>query len=397
MAMHFSDFPAVALNRRRWIQWSAATGAVMASEVMAQPSSASPPRNGDGERSLVVAQIVDLTSGQQDVSRDFLVGSRSAWQDLNARGGVRGRPVRHVTIETDSTPKGLVAAWQAAHRQAECVALSGCVGNTAAAGLLGLQTSAGSASPLAMVAPWLHNAVSDSEASTVFEVFPDHQVQIAHAIHTHASLGIKQFGVVFANAQVQQQSQDYVLRVAKSLGLRAQILPLPGTEGPAAKQLTHPSQTILLFVGGTPELHAFTSKLTASAGRQTFVVALADVNLQVLAQMGGTPKGISIIATQPVPLVTSSLPVVRSYRAALSRFFDEAPTPQGLAGFIAASYTAEILGGISGLVTRASVLSALQRRADVNVGGYTVSYQGTKRSNAYVTQSMLTQDGRIIG
>jgi len=364
---------------------------------MAQPSSASPPRNSDGERSLVVAQIVDLTFGQQDVSRDFLAGSRSAWQDLNARGGVRGRTVRHVTIETDGTPQGLAAAWQAAHRQPECIALSGCVGNAAAAGLVALQTSAGSASPLALVAPWLHNAVTDNEAETVFEVFPGHQIQIAHAIQTHASLGVKQIGVVFASAQVQHQSQAYVFQAAKSLGLQAQILPLPGTEGPAANQLINPTQTIILFVGGTPELHAFTSKLIAPAGRQCFVVALADVNLQVLAQMGGTPKGISIIATQPVPLITSSLPVVRAYRAALSRFFDEAPSPQGLAGFIAARYTAEILGGISGPLTRASMLSALQRRADVNVGGYTVAYQGTKRSNAYVTQSMLTQDGRIIG
>ncbi|OYY85021.1 MAG: twin-arginine translocation pathway signal protein, partial [Acidovorax sp. 28-64-14] len=239
--------------------------------------------------------------------------------------------------------------------------------------------------------------VTDSEAETVFEVFPDHQIQIAHAIKTHASLGVKQIGVVFATAQIQQQSQAYVLQVAKSLGLQAQILPLPGTQGPAATQLTNPTQTIILFVGGTPELHAFASKLVAPPGRQCFVVALADVNLQVLAQMGGTPKGTSIIATQAVPLITSSLPVVRAYRDALSRFFDEAPSPQGLAGFIAARYTAEILGGISGPITRASMLAALQRRNDVNVGGYVVAYQGKKRSNAYVTQSMLTQDGRIIG
>lgn len=395
--MHLPHCPAVSLNRRHWIRWTAAASAAMAGEVMAQPLPASTPRNSDGDRPLVVAQVVDLTFGQQDISRDFLVGSRTAWQDLNKRGGVRGRTVQHVTIETDGTPASLKAAWETAHGQTGCVAVAGCVGNTAAAGLVALQSSAGSASPLALVAPWLHNAVTDSEAETVFEVFPDHQTQIAHAIKTHASLGAKQIGVVFATAQVQQQSEAYVLQVAKNLNLQAQILPLPGTTGPAASQLTTPTQTIILFVGGTPELHAFASKLVAPPGRQCFVVALADVNLQALAQMGGTPKGTSIIATQAVPLVTSSLPVVRAYRDALSRLFDEAPSPQGLAGFIAARYTAEILGGISGPITRASVLTALQRRANVNVGGYVVAYQGKKRSNAYVTQSMLTQDGRIIG
>ena len=396
MAMYPSDSPAVALNRRQWFAWSAAASAAMAGDAMAQPLlSTSPPRNTDGERPLVVAQIVDLSLSQQDVSRDFLVGSRSAWQDLNARGGVRGRTVQHITLETNGTPASLKTAWQAAHKQSGCVALSGCVGNTAAAALVTMQSSADTPSAMALIAPWLHNAVSDTEAETVFEVFPDHQTQIAHAIKTHASLGVKQIGVVFASAQVQQQSRSYVLQVAQSLGLEAQFLPHSSPPTPAAGPPTTP--TIILFVGGTPELHAFVSKLVAPPGRQCFVVALADVNLQVLAQMGGTPKGISIIATQAVPLISSSLPVVRAYRDALGRFFDESPSPQGLAGFIAARYTAEVLSGITGPITRATVLSALQRRADVNMGGYVVAYRGKKRTNAYVTQSMLTQDGRIIG
>ena len=99
--MYLPDCPAASLNRRQWIGWTAAASAMMAGEAMAQPLPASAPRNAEGERSLVVAQIVDLTFSQQDVSRDFLVGSRSAWQDLNARGGVRGRAVQHVTLETD--------------------------------------------------------------------------------------------------------------------------------------------------------------------------------------------------------------------------------------------------------------------------------------------------------
>lgn len=390
--MHFLDRPASPLNRRQWAQWTAAACAVAASEAAAQ-SPAAP----DSQRTLAVAQIADMSPGQQDVSRDFLVGSRAAWQDLNARGGIRGRSVQHITLETDGTSANLQAAWQAAQRQPGCVALSGCVGNAAAAGLVALQSSGGTSPPLPLIAPWLHNAVSESEAETVFEVFPDHQVQITHAVKTLASMGVQQIGVVFATAQIKQQSQGYVAQAAQGMGLQTQILPLPGSGGAAAKQLSNPAQTILLFLGGTPELHDFASKLVTPAGRQCYVVALADVNLQVLAQMGGTAKGTSIIATQAVPLVTSSAPIVRAYRETLARLYDEPPSPQGLAGFIAARYTAEVLGAISGPVTRANVLSTLQRRTDVNVGGFSVAYQGKRRTNAYVTQSMLTPDGRIVG
>ena len=52
---------------------------------------------------------------------------------------------------------------------------------------------------------------------------------------------------------------------------------------------------------------------------------------------------------------------------------------------------------MSAPITRASMLAALQKRAAVNIGGYAVSYQGRQRASAYVTQSMLTTAGRIIG
>ena len=104
-----------------------------------------------------------------------------------------------------------------------------------------------------------------------------------------------------------------------------------------------------------------------------------------------------MIATQPVPVVNSSLPVVRSYRETLARLFDEPPTPLGLAGFIAARYTYEVLDGIEGALTRPTVLGAFQQRATHDIGGFRVSFNSGRRSSHYVTQSMLTTNGRLIG
>jgi hypothetical protein len=68
-----------------------------------------------------------------------------------------------------------------------------------------------------------------------------------------------------------------------------------------------------------------------------------------------------------------------------------------LAGFIAAKYTAEVLQQISGPITRANALAAFQQRKPVTVGGWSVTYQDKKRSAPFVTQSMLSSDGRIVG
>jgi hypothetical protein len=126
------------------------------------------------------------------------------------------------------------------------------------------------------------------------------------------------------------------------------------------------------------------------------VIALADVNLQAVLQMGAS-RTTPIIATQAVPMPTAALPIVRQYREVLARLFGEPPAALSLAGFIAARYTFEVLRNVDRPLTRASALAAFQRHQDVDVGGYRVSFAGQRRSTSFVTQTMPTADGRVIG
>ena len=98
-------------------------------------------------------------------------------------------------------------------------------------------------------------------------------------------------------------------------------------------------------------------------------------------------------------LVRDTCLCLHAQRAArtLSRLFDEPPTPHSLAGFIAARYAFEVLSDLDGTPTRASVLAGFQRRTSLDVGGYRVAFDLRRRSASFVTQSMLTADGRVIG
>lgn len=378
-----SLLPLASLSRRRWLQCAALASAAPAAWAAPTPATAG--------RAITIAQIADMSAAQQDVSRDFVVGSRAAWQQFNAEGGLAGRPIQHEVLETDGSAASLQAAWQQAQAKADCVALSGCVGHTAAA-LAALHQRLGTSAPLAQVAHWLQGGGTWADGA-VFDIFPGYQVQIAHALKTLANMGVQDMGVIYGSAALQQQSQAEIAQVAQALQLRTHTLPLASGAAAQAAQ----RHVLLLFVGGTPELYNLLRQVQLPPGRQCYVVALADVNLQVLAQMGRLPRNTSVIATQAVPLLTSPLPVVRAYRSALARLYDEPPSPQGLAGFIAARYTAQALERVNGLVTRASVLATLRRRSDSDIGGFAVAFQGGRRTSAYVTQTMLTADSRIVG
>src|SRR5690606_21916703 len=99
---------------------------------------------------------------------DFVIGSRAAWQDINSRGGLHGRAVRHLAVEVDGTPQGLRQAWQALRDNHSCVVLSGTSGDRLAAQVAGLlrQEDAG----MAHAAPWLQDATLAADERT-FPIF----------------------------------------------------------------------------------------------------------------------------------------------------------------------------------------------------------------------------------
>ncbi|MGE0329572.1 MAG: ABC transporter substrate-binding protein [Ramlibacter sp.] len=370
-------------GRRRVLVGAAAFAAAPA--LLAQPAKAA-------ARSLMVAQIVDTSPAQQDVSKDFLIGSRAAWQDINLKGGLRGRPVQHVSVEVDGSAASMKAAVQQLLDNPACLVLSGTAGDPAA-GLLAAELRQ-QAAAIAHVAPWLQNSSVEVDERT-FPIFAARQEQIGHALKSLTVMGVSEVGAVYASQQEYQLYQQDLERIATGMKLKLQSYRANGDLDRLGQRLTPGTPAILLFVGGTPELVQFTQGLEKQQ-RQRYIIALADVNLQTMTQMGGA-RSTPVIATQAVPMVNASLPVVRSYRDTMARLFDEPPVSLSLAGFIAARYTFEVLRDMDGAPTRQGVLAAFQRREAVDVGGYRVAFNPQRRSATYVTQSMLTTDGRVIG
>ena len=373
-------------NRRQLLQRATGIAAGTALSAWAQPEKQA------AQRSVVIAQIVDFSQAQQDVSKDFLIGSRAAWQDINLHGGLHGRQVQHLAIETDGTAASLRAALDAVKANASCVVMSGTAGDQIAGQLVELARQDGL--NMAHAAPWLQNSSLEVDDNT-FPVFAARQEQINYALKTLSVMGMSELGAIYGSARDYTAYHSEVERIAAGMKLKLQSFQVNGELRALAQKLTPATPAVLLFIGGTPELAAFTQGL-GKQPRQRYIVALADVNLQTMLQMGAA-RNTPVIATQPVPMVTASLPIVRSYRETLARLFDEPPTSLSLAGFIAARYTYEVLNEVEGALTRQSALTAFQRRANLDLGGFRIRFNAQRRGSAYVTQSMMTQDGRLIG
>lgn len=369
----------LSLRRRTLVAGAAACAAL--------PAAAQRPA---AARAIAVAQIVDVSTSEQDVAKDFLIGARAAWQDLNARGGVRGRPVQHLVLEVDGSAASVRQALSAARAEPSCVALFGTVSDPVAAQVAALLKAEDV--EMAHAAPWLQNASADADERTL-AVFASRRQQIAHALKSLSVGGMHEVGAVFASPKEARLYRADVAGSAEALRLKLTTWTAEDNLLALGQRLGPGTPAVLLFIGGTPEAVQFTRGLDRQA-RQRYVIAMADVNLQNVQQMGGG-RSTPVIATQAVPMVTAALPLVRRYREVMARLFDEPPVALSLAGFIAAQYTHDVLADTEGVPTRASALAAFQRKRELDLGGFRISLD--RRGSGFVTQSMLTADGRVVG
>lgn len=369
--------------RRSFLRDGSAAGVLAAASPWALAQSAL--------RSPMVGQIADVSNAYQDISKDFIIGSRTAWQEINAAGGLRGQGVRHSVIEIDGSAAQRDAAWAQLRDDENCVAMFGSCADPLAVELT-LKSSV-ERNELAHLAPWLQNSAIDISRGT-FPIFSTREQQIHHALKNMSTVGVGSLTVVYQSERDRASNTEDIRRIAQVLKMGLREMPVQLDLKLQAQQLSLTSIPLILFVGGTPELVQFTQGWSRSSGIR-YILALADVNLQTALQMNGA-RHVPVIGTQAVPVVSSSVPIARRYRQALAKYFDEPPTALSLAGYISARYTAQTMLNAKSW-SRAAVYEAFARRQNMDLEGFRVEYDNGRLTTAFVTQSMISTDGRVVG
>lgn len=345
-------------------------------------------------RPLRVAQLLDTNADQQELARDYSTGVRLGLAEYNQ---VRGnRTIELVTLNTDGSRASLQQALGTVRDDASICALLGTAGDRLASQSITATRDAGFA--IAHVAPWMADSRHDADEQ-VFALFASREAQIRHALKSLESMGVNELGVVYTSMREQQALQAEIASTTSRLKLRTQVfVPAAGEDLAALPARVGPQlPAILLFLGGTLELSRLTLGLSQHRpGR--YVVSLSDVDVPTLMQLGSV-KSVPQILTQVVPNPqTSSLPVVRNYRGILAKLFDESPSHISLSGYLAARYATQVLARLDGTPTRDQALAEFQKRQPADLGGFAISFSAQqRRGSSFVTQTLLTGDGRLIG
>ncbi|NJM44604.1 MAG: ABC transporter substrate-binding protein, partial [Brachymonas sp.] len=176
------------IQRRQCLKMGVVAGASLCAPVAWSQSASA--------RSLMVGQIADVSNAYQDISKDFVIGSRTAWQEINAAGGIRGQRVRHLVIETDGSAAQADSAWKQLREDDNCIASFGSCADSLAVYLTNKNSA--ERNELAHAAPWLQNSAIDIERGT-FPIFSTREAQIQHALQSMSNVGINGLTVVYQN------------------------------------------------------------------------------------------------------------------------------------------------------------------------------------------------------
>ncbi|WP_395137491.1 ABC transporter substrate-binding protein [Schlegelella aquatica] len=372
-------------DRRTWLRHTAASLA-SAGAWACSPAAAAPRRHPEAR----VVQLLDMSAAQQESSRNYATGLRLAWAE--ASRSTAALPSL-VTLETDGTPASTGRALDAVATDPSVCALVGTAGERLA--VQSVQDLGRRAPELAHLGPWLADTSFD-DLPQLACLFAGRDAQIRHALRSLEGMGIQELALVYPDAEMHRTLGAGLQSLARELGLRAVALVPPASSDVAAlaRDLPATAPPVMLFLGATLELARFALALPPGR-RQRYLIALADVDLPTLQQLWTRPP-LPVILTQVVPVHQGQIAAVRRFRHLLKELYDEPPSPVSLAGYLAGRYALEVLRR-AGEPTRTAVVQEVRRRSTVELDGFRVEFPpGRARGSRYVTQTLLSVDGRLI-
>ncbi|QNK74466.1 ABC transporter substrate-binding protein [Variovorax sp. PAMC28562] len=339
-----------------------------------------------------MTQIMDMSPSQQALSRDYATGFRLAFAESTAKAGPR---IELKSIEVDGSDAALQEAIKKVKADSSQVALIGTVGEGLA--LASLKQAEKNGLEIAHVAPWLADSRFDGQVN-LFALFASREDQIRYVLKGFATMGVSELGIVYPNAAHEAALQPGTAQILERLKLRARVLTASQESDLESfgRHLDAKVPYFLLFMGSAIELSLFTRGLS-KRGMQRYVVCLSDVDANTFLQLApGT--AVPIVFTRVVPDPRDGkVAVVRAYKSALQRYFDEDPSPTSLAGYLGGRYAASVVASAGSTPGRARVLSEFKRRVATNIDGWRFDFAADGRASSYVSQTLLNSNGRLVG
>lgn len=331
--------------------------------------------------------------------RNMKLGVDAALKQINAKGGVNGRPLRITVLDDAYSPARSVDNTKALLEDTSIVALMGCLGTANNAAINPLIEASGTPhlGPLTGA-----SSLRKAGLRNVFHVRASYTDEMNRLVQNLVSMGIRDLAVVYLDNPYGKEVAQDAQRALTAAGIKAVASVALGADGKnmdsviSTVMAAKPSAVLLGTAG------AATTGLVAGLKQASPLLPIAGVSpsftQEGIAQLGARAQGIAITMVFPDANQTKHL-LVRDYQAAMRASGQDTFSGGSLEAFVNTRIMAEAINRAGRAVSRDKLRQALGSIRNLDLGGFTVDYASSPLhvGSTYVNLGLLTADGRLRG
>lgn len=346
---------------------------------------------------IVVGQVAPLSGPQGVTGRAMSAGAKLYFDSVNAKGGVKGRPINFVVKDDAQNPAETVRLTKEMIATASPVAMIGTVGTT---NLEALAKDGVLAQRKVSMIGAVSGAASVAQAEGMHVVKASYHDEVARLFTQLSQLGIKSVGLVYQNDGLGKDVLAGAEIAAKKTGvaLVAKTSYARNTTDVAASvaDMRTAAPQVVLLGATTAAAVEFIKQYGAAGGTATLYgmsIIDTDALLKALGPKGARGYAFSVVL--PLSKETTR-PVVREYLQLRQASNDPNLSARSIEGYIAAKALVKALEGLAN-PTAPTVTAALAAARSIDVGGYVLDFSQRNRTGSqYVDFAMFGADGKIV-
>jgi len=323
---------------------------------------------------ILLGQSADLSGRNAFLGQEFRRGAEACFQEVNARGGVRGRRIKLLSLDDSYDPAQALRNTETLLERDRVLALFGYVGTPTVQAALPLIERSG----VPLIAPVTGaQLLRRPDQRMIVNIRASYHDEMAAMVRYLDRYRRRQIAVFY---QQDGFGQDGLLGVRRAVqGRPLQIVATAGVpRRPSAAAVTAAARRIaaaqpeaVLLVVPYATAAPFIRQLRAN-GSDAQLISVSFVGSRALVQAlpAGLRHGVGISQVVPFPW-DARIPLVKDYQQAMRRANAKASYGfLSLEGYIAARVLVKALQEATQPLTRASLVEALRQRHGEDLGGF---------------------------
>jgi len=345
---------------------------------------------------LLVGQSAALTGSQTEFGRDMRDGSLAAFERINRKGGIQGRPIQLVTIDDGGNEAKAKENAEKLINEHKVLALLGFISRPSS--VAGAKVASEAKVPF--IGPFSGTPALYKFDRYVFTIRASYDDELASMVKQLVTNGYRNVGFAFLN-DARQVNVPLVEKLLAAHGMKPAVLVgLDRTSGEAtqqAKELAAANPDVLLALANNVPLSGLIRE-ARKQGNSTplWIVSFVD-SKGLVKELGPLAQG--LVFDQIIPLPTRrTLRIVKEYQQDYAaRFPSAALSFTSLEGYIAARTLAEGLRRAGPAATRESLVRALESMEDYDLGDYFINFKPNSHNGSrFVDLTIVNKEGQFL-